>query len=329
MAKVRPLQNAPRTAYGTRGVYVLSGTKHGIVASKWPKPRGKATQGYDFYRQTEFGLVASMVASPNPYDYGTAVEMAKGTEQVPRDILMMAAMGTYYRFQFKNGDIWEGYRTLQPNVQSILDQLGAGPGALIWRAPVGWVSLEIPAAGKVLTSDGFQPRWEDPQGGGGDAAPARMTYHPTITGDGRNARTMGARYKPRMPMSLTHLGAYLGNHPDETIVFSVWSMAGNALDIKLAETLPVTAPAGGDLYIEGQLDATAELLPGVNYALLATQDTGASIPNDLVTRSNERPQGAMLYDQQGNMRTSTYPLAPGTTMTLDNDWRVMIAKGTW
>lgn len=329
MAKVHMLQQAPETLYGHRGLFVLADTKHGVVALKWPRKRGRGKQGYDFYRQTEFGLVASMVASPNTYDYSTAVEMAKNTEQVPRDILMMCAMGTYYTFAFKDGTEWKGYRLLQPNVQQILDQLGAGPGALIWRAPIGWVSLEISEPGMILTSDGFGPVWAEPEGGGGDAAPARMTYFPSITGDGQTARTMGARLKPYIPMEVTVVGAILGNHAGQTVKFSIWSMAGNDLDVNLGETADIVVPAGQNQFVEGALDGPVTMDPATNFAILCQQIAGASIPSDMVVRSNERPLGNMFVAQQGNLRTSTYPPAPGVTMTLDNDYRVMILKGNW
>lgn len=329
MAKVHPLQNAPRTAYGTRGAYVLAGTKHGIVASKWPRKRGKATQGYDFYRQTEFGLVASLVASPNPYDYGTAVEMAKGTEQVPRDILQMAAMGVYYIFRFKNGDEWIGERLLQPNVQYILDQLGGGPGSIIYRAEIGWVTFNDGEAGQVLTFDGFRPIWADPTGGGGSSAPPRMLYPQSFTLDGRNAATLGTVYRSRMPMEISHLGAFVLPRGGSTFELSLWSLAGNDLDIKLGACPPITSTVSTDLYIEAALPTPVAMLADARYAMLVTRTDGGTSPLEHTIRSNQAPDGASIYTQSSNIYLNSIAPGVGDTLNIDNDYRCTVLKGTW
>lgn len=47
-----------------------------------------------------------MAANPTGPDLATAIHMAKGTEQVPRDILTMAAMARYYTFVAPDGSTW-------------------------------------------------------------------------------------------------------------------------------------------------------------------------------------------------------------------------------
>lgn len=151
-----------------RGAFEVAVYGDKIVAKKWKRKRGRALQGYDGYRQLQFGIAAYWASHVEPLQYETAVEMAKGTQQVPRDILMMAMMGTYYEFLMPDGSILQGARMTNPNPQYILDLITDEIGSLLWRAPVGWVGITpgYPGQVLVLAPDG-EPNWVDGAGGGG------------------------------------------------------------------------------------------------------------------------------------------------------------------
>lgn len=91
------------------GAY-LRDTKHGPVVQQKPTHNVGLKTPIARAWQTRFGFAARMASSAGYLDYATAVEMAKGTEQVPRDILTMAALGTYYQIidpdGFRWGHVW-------------------------------------------------------------------------------------------------------------------------------------------------------------------------------------------------------------------------------
>lgn len=85
---------------------MIRATKHGVVGQSYPRaPRKEGSLLQKQYR-TRFGLAARMASNPEPLQYLTAVELAKGTEQVPRDILTMAALGNYYIIVNPDGSEW-------------------------------------------------------------------------------------------------------------------------------------------------------------------------------------------------------------------------------
>lgn len=105
MAKVDLGPVAPRALPSVRGAFYIRDTRWGPRAQAWPKPRKNWSLLQKQYR-TRFAFAARMAATPYPLDYQTAVEMAKGTEQVPRDILTMAALGQYYEIVGPDGIPW-------------------------------------------------------------------------------------------------------------------------------------------------------------------------------------------------------------------------------
>lgn len=136
-------------------------TKFGTYYQAWPKKRGKAKQGYDLYKQAEFGLAAKWAVTPEPIMYQTAIELAKGTDLVPRDYLMRASYGTYYRIFKEDGTEAEYYRMVAPNAQLILDQVTDTVGAMLYRAPIGWIQVPPGNNGQVLAFIDMTPAWQD------------------------------------------------------------------------------------------------------------------------------------------------------------------------
>lgn len=118
-------------------------TKAGWVGLKSPayNPANRS-ELQDQYVQ-RFAFAARMASNPMAQEYETAREMSKGTEQVPRDILTMAAMGRYYVITRPNGSMW---RHVSRPVLS--DPLAVRQAALFLTRPV------LPWEGKYLSIGG-------------------------------------------------------------------------------------------------------------------------------------------------------------------------------
>lgn len=146
----------------SRGNFYVRDTKWGAVAQVWPVKRGPPKTPYDFYKQKEFGIAARMAANPIDLDYGTAVEMVKGSTLVPRDFLLQCAYGRAYVIEQEDGFQWPNYRDMAPNPQYVLDLITTTVGTLIWRSDVGWVQIDPGNTGQLLTVTDDGPSWEDP-----------------------------------------------------------------------------------------------------------------------------------------------------------------------
>lgn len=169
-----------------RGLILTRDHPSGPIVAKWPKPAGRAKTPGHWYHQQEFGIVARWAANPDRLQYETAVNLARGTEQVPRDILQMAMMGTYYTFQFRDGTTSRPYRMVAANAQFTLDQVTNNPGAMLYRAPIGWVEVPVGTDGHVLALVDGVPTWTDLGTLMASSPPA------TSTGDGTGTPTWSA-----------------------------------------------------------------------------------------------------------------------------------------
>lgn len=163
MAKVKPFNPGQGLTPRSKGDFITLATPNGYVAQKWPKKRGPPKTPYDLWRQKEFAWVANAVSSPFALDYGTAVEMVKGTTYVPRDFLMMCAYGNAYEIRNQDGTIWQRYRDVTNNPQYMLEQLTSTPGAIIYRGTDLWTWLPPASDGWILAMDGQRPVWKAPE----------------------------------------------------------------------------------------------------------------------------------------------------------------------
>lgn len=157
-----------------KGSYLVVDTKWGPRLVTWPKPRGKAKTPYDWFRQQEFAIAGWMAANPSPLDYLTAVEMTKGTHQVPRDFLTMCAFGRAYTLVGPSGIEWRNFRDVTNNPQYVLDQVTDEPGSMLYRSDIGWIGIPGGLNGQVLTFGASQPGWATPSGGGGALPPSTL-----------------------------------------------------------------------------------------------------------------------------------------------------------
>lgn len=93
------------------GAANVRATPHGYVVQQTP-PNPIAFRSPLARQMTvRFGFAGRMASNPSDTQLETAMEMAKGTEQVPRDILTMAALGRYYIFETDAGGTWRHVRT--------------------------------------------------------------------------------------------------------------------------------------------------------------------------------------------------------------------------
>lgn len=108
--------NAPPNA---RGRVVIRNTQWGVVAQAWPRKRSKRWSPSAYWWYTQFKIAAYMSSTAIDLDLATATEMAKGTQQVPRDILMMCAYGTYYTVTMPDGTVLQkSTKTAPENFQT-------------------------------------------------------------------------------------------------------------------------------------------------------------------------------------------------------------------
>lgn len=104
--KLDPAQLDPRALPHLVKTLNVRATKWGIVVQRRPRPGSRKFSKLQRQWQTAFGIAARMASSPHPIEYQTAIEMAKGTQQTPRDILTMAALGSYYVVRHPDGTEW-------------------------------------------------------------------------------------------------------------------------------------------------------------------------------------------------------------------------------
>lgn len=157
--KVTPDPLVPDTYITVRGVVYVRQTRWGAIAQKWPRPGPRGNSAGQKFRRVEFGMVAASLSQRHPLEYETAVNLAKGTNWVPRDILMMTQLGTFYEIVDETGKVYRSFRQMVSNVQDVLDQLTNIPGALIVRRTDFWEYIEPGNAGDALQMFGGFPEW--------------------------------------------------------------------------------------------------------------------------------------------------------------------------
>jgi hypothetical protein len=157
--KIKMTRNQDPAPRGSKGSVAVRVTKTGIVATKWPKPRGPATTGGAFYNQQQFAIAGSWATNPEPISLQGAINFAKGTQYAPRDVLLMAIYGLLFEAIYLDGINWMSWRVATPNPQFLLDMIGEAVGSILRRDPIGWVQLLPGDEGDILTmAEGF-PNW--------------------------------------------------------------------------------------------------------------------------------------------------------------------------
>lgn len=138
--------------------YIVSG-RNGLIVKKWPRKRGRNSSAAQTYKEWEFGLAAREASSPDGGLLGAAISYADGSLMLPRDFLIQSAYGTHTRIYFEDGSEWTRYRDVTINGQLVLDQVSDTVGAMMYRAPVGWVEVSPGINGSFLYFNNLVPQW--------------------------------------------------------------------------------------------------------------------------------------------------------------------------
>lgn len=310
MVKVKLANVDPRAFSEARGKFVISATKHGAVVGKWPKKRGPAKEGYNLYRQLEFGLLAKWAASPFDLDLGTAIEMAKGTEQVPRDILMMTMIGGYYEIVAPDGTVWEQAR-MSTNPQYILDNVTFEHGAMLYRNPVGWLGLPPGTDGQVLCMHDQQPFWGQPTG-----QPSQSLYASNAWGSASStaSATKGQVYKPLIDHEITALVSWATEVLGAQYQWSIWRTGtGYKLEELMGRSAIATAPDSAAVARVLNFPAPVRLYANIEYALLFTRLDGSSTSPAGLRSGGDDPTSAPIHKTDTYLRFNTTLPALGQT----------------
>lgn len=158
--KVKADYLSPRAIPRARGRYVIRITERGTYITSWPKRRTTKYDPYEFYKRQEFANAAYAAANPEPFQFETAINLTRGTEQVPRDLLTMAAYGRAYRITGPDGLEWISFRNVTPNAQLVLDLVTQEIGSLLVRDEIGWIGIPRGNEGDVLIMRDGMPTWE-------------------------------------------------------------------------------------------------------------------------------------------------------------------------
>lgn len=176
MVKVTPDPLQPTAVIRSRGNFLEHRASDGSIhVQKWPRKRKRRSTPAQAYKEAEFGRVAQWAAAPEPVALQTAIELCKGTDNVPRDLIMQCSFGTMYDVYLPDGTLAEKYRMVAPNAQLILDQVTDEVNTMLWRSPAGWVALQVGNSGEVLTFTDSGPIWEDNGGAQASHPPTPLT----------------------------------------------------------------------------------------------------------------------------------------------------------
>lgn len=270
--KIKPGNIAPSALLLAKGRALFIAGPNGWHAQKWPKKRGAAKSGYDWYRQQEFGVLAKMASNPLDLDYGTALEMSKGTEQVPRDILQMCAFGRYYVIKDKDGFEWPNYRDVTNNPQYILNLLDPEPGAVIVYTEAGWIAVPPGNVGDALIMRDGYPQWTPVAGSGGGYAWATNS---TGTLDQTAHASKLENFTLVQPVVLATYIPEINPSADIQVKISLWYMDDDKkLLQKLRESDVFECPSGVQTRPIWNIDPI-QLIQGQNYGIITTRVGGS------------------------------------------------------
>ena len=147
-------------------------TKHGVVASAWPRKRKHATTFMMAAANGAMRYAIEQIKNPDPLDYRVAVQWVQGTGLIPRDILLQALWGKNIEFTTVDGKTYRWLSMTERSIQGLLDLIGSQQGTILYRASDTWRPLLPGSSGRVLTTHGpsADPTWE-PGGGSGGGYP--------------------------------------------------------------------------------------------------------------------------------------------------------------
>lgn len=167
MAKIPPAHLPVRRA-SVRGRFYVSSWKGITRIQGWPKPRGKnlspaQREAVEMFREASLACKLSDAKIQE-----LARTMSKGTQFLPRDLLIKNFYGRLFHFFLTNGE--RLYPMVARNdISQLLDVLGFQPGTILFRGPEYWQGLPPGNDGQALVLQDGLPVWGAGGGGGGAA----------------------------------------------------------------------------------------------------------------------------------------------------------------
>lgn len=152
-----------------------------LVASRWPRKRGKAKSPLQQQVVDQFVEMCAMIKDQDPAEQAYANDLTAGKLYMARDIQMAQMTGVLMKISLEGGGIIVGRRTLSASIQALLDDIDDTPGAMLVRGAGGWTSIDAAAVNLVLSAAGIGnvPYWRDIS----EILPTIQTMLDTITSD--------------------------------------------------------------------------------------------------------------------------------------------------
>jgi len=181
-----------------RGAFYVHEWRGKLVMRAWPRKRpgpksAKQQAAMEWFRQA---ALATKYISPE--DQISARELTRGTNALPRDLLMMALAGRLGTFKLTDGT-WRRQLASLRDVTELLDTLSDVEGALAFRNGEYWWGLLPGSEGEVLTiSPAGQPEWAS---GGGSASQNLTDLYASGTSSSAYA-SKGLYFTPLVDMNI-------------------------------------------------------------------------------------------------------------------------------
>jgi len=168
VAKILPANLAPDALPRIRGVFLTRISRGVIIAQSWPRPRGKIKNSRVAFTSEQFARAAVMAANPEPISLITAQISTKGSDWMPRDLLVRAAFGKAYEISLPTG----GQATQNSHAPP-------PPGGTLWTpANLGGTLRAWYRADTLSGSEASAvPAWPDASENGNHATKANTTVN--------------------------------------------------------------------------------------------------------------------------------------------------------
>lgn len=144
------------------GKLLITVNRGQLIASSWPKKRGKPTSQVTLDQNEWFRQANYLAKYADGQSQWMAIRLTKGGPLYPRDILMSAMKGRLFERLLVDGEEWTAV-AVRDDVSSDLDLLaGSDLGTILVRGPDTWQALLPGSTGNVLTSNGLdaQPTYQ-------------------------------------------------------------------------------------------------------------------------------------------------------------------------
>jgi len=178
-----------RTSFkGNFVIYVRNGVP---VLAKWPNKRKGPMSAKQAAAVEKFTHAARATKYMDPKMQEIAREYTKGTNALPRDLLMMSIYGRMGTIYLLDGTKIMSNAT-RMEISDVLDALGLTQGDMLYRGEEYWAVISAGEVGDILQlGAALKPEWVPNAGGGGGwwYDPPNAADFTLVSGDG-NAMTL-------------------------------------------------------------------------------------------------------------------------------------------